>query len=277
MNVLLVFTEIKQKFGALRSQHGLASISAVLKRAGTAVLLAYFTEISEAELFHRKVEKLRPTVVGFYSTAEQFDYVKRLVQEVPQGIFTVCGGPHPTCYPECIESVPRLDAVCVGEGEYPMLELVQALEKGTDHTRIRNLWVRHNGTIIRNETRPFIEDLDSLPYEDRSLFNTQESIDKYGLSQIRVLTSRGCPYECTYCSNKRTSQMQDGRYVRFRSADHILGELMHLQENYSFSEIFFDDDIFMMNRGVLDEFCIQRKWASRLYSAAALKSAQRNC
>ena len=68
------------------------------------------------------------------------------------------------------------------------------------------------------------------------------------------MASRGCPFSCTYCSNKRTSQTQTGRYVRFRSADHILGEIKTIQAE-SFEEIFFDDDIFMMNREIVDEFC----------------------
>jgi len=256
MKILLGLTEIRQKFGALRFQHGLASISAVLKRAGYAdISLAAFAEEPDAEAWRGRLKSFEPNVVAFYSTAEQFPYVRKLIEQVPPGIFIICGGPHTSCFPSCIETVPRLDAVCIGEGEYPMLDLVKALESGRDHTHIQNLWVRHNGQIIKNPCRPFIENLDELPYEDYELFNVQKSIDQYGMSQLRFLTSRSCPFECTYCSNKQISKSQPGKYVRFRSAAHVLGELKQLRDKYRFDEIFFDDDIFMMNKGIMDEFC----------------------
>jgi len=256
MKILLVFTELNQKFGALRSQHGLAFLSAVLKQNGYPdVSLSYFAETLDLNQWEKDLKQIQPDLIGFYSTAEQFHFIKRLIEAVPKPIFTICGGPHPSCYPICLEGIPRLDAICVGEGEYPFWELVQALDEGRDYTQIKNLWVRRNGQIIKNPTRPFIQNLDELPFEDRELFNTQEAIDQYGLSQLRVMTSRGCPFSCTYCSNKKLSKMQEGRYVRYRSASHILGELNDIQKKYKFEEIFFDDDIFMMNREIVEEFC----------------------
>jgi len=256
VRILLGFTELNQKFGALGFQHGIASISAVLKQHGfNDIGLAYFTEQEHLDRWEQDLARNRPEIVGFYSTAEQFPYVRQLVERTPPGIFTIVGGAHPTCFPECIDKVPRLDAICVGEGEYPMLELARAIRDGHDPSSIQNLWVRRNGQVTRNHARPFIENLDELPYEDLDLFNPQEKIDRYGLAQVRMMTSRGCPYQCTYCSNKRLSEAQEGRYVRYRSAAHILGELNELVRKYRFQEIVFDDDIFMMNKAVMGEFC----------------------
>jgi anaerobic magnesium-protoporphyrin IX monomethyl ester cyclase len=256
MKIVLVFTELNQKFGALRSQHGLSFLSAVLKENGyPEVSLCYFTGTLDLDQWQADLTRLQPDLVGFYSTAEQFHFIKRLIEAVPQPIFTICGGPHPSCYPVCIESIPRLNAICVGEGEYALLELVQALDQGRDFTGIKSLWIRHNGTIIKNPTRPFIQNLDELPFEDRDLFNTQEAIDQYGLDQLRILASRGCPFSCTFCSNKRMSKIQSGPYVRYRSADHLLRELNQAKQTYRFNEIFFDDDIFIMNREIVEQFC----------------------
>ena len=256
MKIVLVFTELNQKFGALRSQHGLAFLSAVLKKNGyPEVSLSYFAGTLDLNQWEKDLKRVQPDLIGFYTTAEQFHFIKKLIEAVPKPVFTICGGPHPSCYPACLESVPRLDAICVGEGEYPLLELVQALDQGRDYTGIKNLWFRQNGKIIKNETRPFIQELDELPFEDWELFNTQEAIDRYGLAQLRILASRGCPFSCTFCSNKRISRTQTGRYVRYRSADHILAELNQVKEKYRFEEIFFDDDIFIMNREIVEEFC----------------------
>ena len=256
MRIVLGFTELNQKFGPLGFQHGLASISAVLKKHGfTDIHLAYFTEDEHMARWESDLARLKPDVIGFYTTAEQFHYVKDLIQRVPAGPFVILGGAHPTCFPACMEKVPRLDALCIGEGEYPMLELCRALQEKRDPARIRNLWVRKDGQIIKNEPRPFMENLDELPYEDLDLFNPQEKIDRYGMAQIRMMTSRGCPYQCTYCGNKRLSESQAGRYVRFRGAAHVMGELNELNRKYKFNEVMFDDDIFMMNKAVLQEFC----------------------
>jgi len=256
MKIFLLFTEINQKFGPLYYQHGLASLSAVLKKNDIqSISLIHFAKEPDLIKWEAYLKKQKPDIIGIYSTAEQFHFVKELVSKVPQGIFTVCGGPHPTCYPMCIEDIPRLDAICIGEGEYPILELVNALKEGRDYSNIKNLWVRKNGNIVRNETRPFIANLDELPFEDKELFGLQRSIDKYGLGQVRVMTTRGCPYQCTYCANKQISKTQPGYYVRFRSAMHIMDELNYLNKRYRFKEIFFDDDIFMMDRAIRMEFC----------------------
>ena len=202
MRTLLVFTEISQKFGSLRNQHGLASISAFLKANGYGDIGSHHQE-GQLDLgkWQQALSDFQPDVVGFYATAEQFRYVRAMAENTPEGVFTIVGGPHPTCYPECLENVPRLDAVCVGEGEHPTLELLDALEHDKDPTGIRNLWVRSNGKITRNESRPFLDNLDELPFQDRELFNTQEAIDQYGFAQLRMMASRGCPNRCTYCSN----------------------------------------------------------------------------
>jgi anaerobic magnesium-protoporphyrin IX monomethyl ester cyclase len=256
MKILLTFTEINQKFGALYYQHGLASISSVLKKNGFHdIALSHFIQEPNYDHWQEHIKNVKPDIIGFYSTAEQFQFVGSLIEKVPEGIFTVCGGPHPTCYPDCIEVFPRLDAICIGEGEYPMLELVKGMHEGKDYSGIKNLWIRKGGQIIKNDVRAFISDLNELPFADRDLFNLQDAIDKYGLGQVRVMTTRGCPYQCTYCSNRRISEAQEGRYVRFRSAEHIMEELNQLNGKYQFEEIFFDDDIFMMNKNIRKEFC----------------------
>src|SRR3972149_276466 len=128
MKIFLLFTEINQKFGPLYYQHGLASISAVLKKNDfRSVSLIHFTREPDPVKWEAYLDEQKPDIIGIYSAAEQFDFIKSLISKVPEGIFTICGGPHPTCYPTCIEEIPRLDALCIGEGEYPVLELARAL------------------------------------------------------------------------------------------------------------------------------------------------------
>jgi len=119
---------------------GLASISAVLKKNGFwDVSLSHFIEEPDLILWQEYIAKLKPTIIGLYLTLEQFQFVGSLIEMVPKGIFTICGRHHRTCYPDCIEVFPRLDAICIGEGEYPMLELAEALQEGKDYSKVKNL------------------------------------------------------------------------------------------------------------------------------------------
>ena len=130
MKIIFVFTELNQKFGALRSQHGLASLSSILKQNTRAEIgFSYFAESLDLQKWKEDLRRFQPDLIGFYSTAEQFHFVKTLIEKVPTSVFTLCGGPHPTCYPLCLESIPRLDAICIGEGEYALGEFLEKFSK----------------------------------------------------------------------------------------------------------------------------------------------------
>jgi len=261
MRILLVLTEINQRFGQLGAAHGLMSISAYLKQNGyTDIHFGYYPDKGYLEQWQKDLNKIKPQLIGIYATAPQFQFIQKMVQAVSDpAAFIILGGPHPTIFPQCLEQTPRLNALCLGEGEYPMLELAQALEQGKDYTQIKNLWIKSENRIIQNPTRPFIQDLDSLPFVDRELGDHQKVIDNWGLSQVRILAGRGCPFNCTFCSNHRIRKMQEGRYVRFRSAHHIIEEIKGLQKKYRFNEILFDDDICWIDRKLVHEFAERYK------------------
>ena len=93
MKIFLLFTEINQKFGPLYYQHGLASLSAVLKKNGNrSVSLIHFTREPDLQKWEMYIKKQKPDLIGIYSTTEQFHFIKGLVSKVPRGIFTICGG-----------------------------------------------------------------------------------------------------------------------------------------------------------------------------------------
>jgi anaerobic magnesium-protoporphyrin IX monomethyl ester cyclase len=261
MKILLVLTEINQRFGQLGAAHGLMSISAYLKQTGYPdIHFGYYPDKGYLQQWQDDLDKIKPQLIGIYATAPQFQFIQKMIQAVSDpNCFIILGGPHPTIFHQCLEQTPRLNAICIGEGEYPMLELAQVLEQGKDFTRIKNLRIRHQGRIIENPTRPLIQDLDSLPFVDRELGDHQKVIDNWGLSQVRILAGRGCPFNCTFCSNHRIRKMQEGRYVRFRSANHIIEEIKVLQKKYRFNEILFDDDICWIDRNLVYEFAERYK------------------
>lgn len=204
-------------------QFGISYISAVLKEAGHETRLVVPTR----KTVHKVEEYIRdfnPGLVCFTSVFAVFGFLSEIARQVKKDhpdLFLVAGGTHVSLVPdECLQS--SFDAVCVGEGEYPTLELVEQLEAGRHPKGIPNLYIKNGSSVERNAPRPFMEDLDSLPFPDRAMW-----IPWYfnPLSTPGVLAGRGCPFQCTYCSNHALARLAEGCYVRVRSTESIVEEI----------------------------------------------------
>ena len=178
---------------------------------------------------------------------------------------------HTSLVPDQVIGSPAFDVVVVGEGEYPLRDLVDRLERGDSYRDVENLWVRsgnararpasESGTTpdvacIRNPMRPLIADLDELPYVDRELFGFGEIL-RANDGWVDVMVARGCPYNCSYCCNPalRTRYSGLGKYVRFRSVGHVMGELAELSARYPVKTVNFQDDVFTLDREWTLAFC----------------------
>lgn len=268
MRILFVFTEINVKFGSYGFQHGIAALSAYLKCHGYKNLrLCYIAPHFTAQPFWKTLSNFHPDIIGFYTTHDQFRFIKTLISEIKDPkIFTICGGPHATLNPEIIYEIPRLDAICIGEGEEPFFELIKTLDKKEKPRYIKNLWIREGSEIIKNETRPFFKNIDELPFVDREIFCHNKVWNRIGLIQISYQNSfrisRGCPYQCSFCSNKQIGVAQPDNFVRFRSVDNVLAEIEYAVNKFSPSEIYFEDDTFTLSESLIDEFC--KKYPQRI-------------
>src|SRR3990172_3818913 len=209
--------------------HGIASLSAVLKQEGYQTSLIHLWEPIEEEKLVERITKETPDLIAFSATSNMFPYVQRWARWIKgrmNNILTICGGVHPTLVPEESLGESDLDMICLGEGEYPLLELCEVLKEGKDITKIDNIWVKNNGKIFKKRLRPLIENLDILPYPDRSIFSIKD-LSYYRAEGEVFLASRGCPYDCYYCCNHVLKKVYNAQqnYVRFRSVDHVLGEI----------------------------------------------------
>lgn len=260
MKILFVYPDINVKGGALSYHFGLGILSACLKKAGHDTSLVYLYGFYDPKQLLDKVEVYRPDIVAFTTTSFQYKYIKRMIAELEgKDVFTICGGPHVSLAPYELESTPGLDAVCIGEGEEAIVELADKLQASEDITGIKNLWLKDSqGNISRNEQRPFITDLDSLPFGDKELFDYQKIIDS-DYDRAVFMTSRGCPYSCYYCCNSGLRNLQKGKYVRFRSIDNTISEIKEVIESYDVKNIYLNDDVFTVNRQYVSDFCKQYK------------------
>lgn len=248
--------------GELYSQ-GLGYISAILKEHGHTVRCFSLADHHEdMQTLCECIINDQPGLIGFSSTTFQFGNLKNIIAEIRKRseAFIVCGGVHPTVRPECIEEIPELNAIVRGEGEFPMLELADALRDGSDYRTIQNLWVRDEASIIRNPMRPPISDLDILPFPDTTWVNGNDN-HKRRSGVNTFIFSRGCVFDCSYCSNKVMRDIYAPHiYFRQRSPEKAIQEIELRAQRYDLSWIRFDDDLMTINETWFREFfCLYKK------------------
>ena len=197
-----------------------------------------------------------PDIIGISSGTGNhiFDLALALKLKENFQCAVVMGGPHATFYPEVICKA-GLDAVCRGEGEEALLEVAEAFDTGQPIDSIPNLWVKTEHGVSRNPMRRLIADLDELPFMDRSLYSQYDRVLRTGV--FRVLTTRGCPYDCTFCFNhaqKKLYQALPGRYVRSRSVRNVIDELKSILSRFRVRQFRFVDDNITLDKKWLMQF-----------------------
>jgi len=231
---------------------GVAYLSAVLKQAGHQTSLIHAVAPPGREELTERIREESPDLVGFSSTTHMFRHVSRWASWLREDyeITTICGGVHPTIAPLEVVNTPGIDIACIGEAEETMVELCDALEEGRDHTGIPGLWLKGGDETIRNPVRPLLTDLDSLPFPDRSIFDPSLfCADQHPRGTL--MASRGCPFNCSYCSNHAQKSVYPNPkdYVRMRSPENVVAEIEQMiagDDRIQF--VRFDDDILTMDR-----------------------------
>jgi radical SAM superfamily enzyme YgiQ (UPF0313 family) len=233
---------------------GLLYLSSVLRQAGHEVRLA----VAAGEDPVAVAQAWQPRVVGYsiYTGSQTYYRDLNLRVKAAVDVVSVFGGPHPTYFPEFIEE-PGVDAICLGEGEGAILDLVNTLEEGRPLTGLQDWWFKVNGQIERNQVRPLVNDLDQLPFPDRELlFEKDEFTRQTGIKHF--ITSRGCPYDCTYCFNHALAEIYRGKGKRLRqmSVDKVIDEVRSVQDHYPMQFVVFLDDLFIVYEDWLRELAV---------------------
>ncbi len=243
---------------------GLAYLAAVLERAGHTIAVFDLGLSPDSELAEdvRRVAAYAPDLVGLTAMTNTWYNAVALAHALKAALACpiVVGGPHATVFPERVAQEPAIDYVVVGEGEETLLELVTLLERtGMAPTAdalgaVRGLCFVRAGALVKTAERPLIRDLDALPFPARHLFD----LAAYPLytpdrqRMLTVLTSRGCPYNCSYCFKGIV-----GRTYRQRSPENLIAELCSLIDAYGVRNFYFIDDLFTLDSKRLAVFAEQ--------------------
>ncbi|MFC2010284.1 B12-binding domain-containing radical SAM protein [Chloroflexota bacterium] len=229
---------------------GLALIGAVLEKEG------YSVTILDANVLNLPPEVVVPLVsdadvVGFTAMTPTINTAiatARHLKKVRPDLPVVLGGAHATLLPEeTLTAAPDIDAVIRGEGEETVVELMRALENKQSLSGIAGISYRKDGEVISNPARSGLVDLDSLPFFAYHLlpWRKYKPHPPYGwaLPFAVTITSRGCPYKCTYCSKPVF-----GSKFRAQTAGRVVEEITYLQKSLGIKELAFYDDVFTLDK-----------------------------
>jgi len=239
---------------------GLIYLGTVLQNAGHEVKIIDNARVQlPVEKVAERVKKENPAIVGVSALTPTFiqgiKIAKAVKSELPD-VKIAFGNYHATfTYEKLLKEYPIVDYVIIGEGETTFLELVNAVEKNHENKNIQGIAFRHDGKVVVTPPKPSIENLDQLPFPDRTLLEQNyysEIVGVLGSSGkfTTMITSRGCPYACTYCACAAFSS----RRVRCRSPESVVTE-MEMLWNEGYEEIGFVDDNLFVNRQRVDKIC----------------------
>lgn len=216
-----------------------------------------FNKKNWKEYLRMRIEKFHPDIVGFSVMSFTYNQALMMTKFIKKNynLPIIYGGIHAILMPEQIINNKEVDMICTCEGEKVLEEL---LNKNLNCKGVRGIWYKDkDGKVIRNINRELIQDLDALPFPDFDDYD----LKKYFLisnHNLPIMASRGCPYNCTYCSNHAIKKKLKGKYVRFRSVKSIIEEIELRIKQYrdkGMKYLFFYDDIFILNKKFVFDFC----------------------
>ena len=266
---------------------GLGYIAAYLKQQGISVKIVDCTFLNQKQALTKIIDS-KPKIIGIqvmYSMRKKSLELARLLKDHCE--LLVAGGALPTTQPEVFLS--DFDVAVLGEGEQTMLEIINQFENGGDFSEIKGIAYKNKNTgqIIRTSPRGLVVDIDVLPPPSRGLFDNY-SYKKYysgrfGYKTTAIMTSRGCPFTCDFCSKPVF-----GNELRSRSATKVVDEIEEAI-SFGYDRIWFADDCFTLNHerliGICDEIlkrglrigweCLSR--VDTLDSETACKMKQAGC
>jgi radical SAM superfamily enzyme YgiQ (UPF0313 family) len=264
---------------------GVGFLGTILKQQGHEVhIFDQNAEAANDSALLKLVESFQPAVVGFSVITPNYPVARQQMRDLKfqyPNILVIAGGIHASMFPEDLIA-DGAEAVVLGEGESVISELLACLTEGREPTQVRGLVFRNRaGDLVKTQGWSQTSALDDLPIVDRNLYN----LPRY--THHSMLASRGCPHHCTFCCNYTGTIRNDGVAIRFH--ERVIDEMQHLRDVFGAREIFFADDIFLLRKHDIHQFCrsatarnLDLRWigqmrADRVDLAIAVAMRQAGC
>ncbi len=242
---------MERKFIELYPSLGLLTLGAYLRQHGVDVAMVDLTFERDARGVDRAIRSFRPDLVGVHTktltAARAFEIAQRVRAS---GAVSLAGGPDAATRPgEYLEA--GFDAVVPAEGEAALVDVARRVRAGASVAHVPGVVVLQDGRLVRGPPRPFLANLDELPLPAWDLVDMDGYLGRWeretGERRAAVLTSRGCPFDCSWCSKPTF-----GRTFRQQSPERVLEELIELRRRYRVDYVRFCDDVFGVSRAWLE-------------------------
>ncbi|MFA6537246.1 MAG: radical SAM protein [Patescibacteria group bacterium] len=259
MKILFINPWLKTLFGDDKAKPGhphlgLAYLIAVLKKNG-------FTEIDifdqgledNDEILFEKIKIGQPDLIAMTTFSYCFAYADELIKKIKEVTATpiILGGPHVSAVKKEVLLQTKADFAMQGEAENSFVKFLQEFVGNKNYAEVGNLfWKNSSGQIVENEREPLILDLDAIPFPDYEAFNFSR-YNYFHSKTLPIITSRGCPYGCNYCSVK----LSMGRGFRPRSPENVVAEMKHWINLYGITKFEVNDDCFTLDLERAEKIC----------------------
>ncbi|QWR77120.1 B12-binding domain-containing radical SAM protein [Candidatus Magnetomonas plexicatena] len=252
---------------------GVQYLMAVCQQAGHEAELVYY-EAMDSSVYRAlsnipydktvdEVLKTNPDIVAFSCVTKNYQFqlqCARVLKQKKPELLNIFGGVHITAVPESVLKNEVVDSVAIGEGEVSLpLFLSACAASGTftlPDTPVRGIVYKKDSNIVGAFEQGEMADLNALPFPDKSIF--YKHCKAFSIEYM-IMTSRGCPYKCTYCFNSYSREQGGAGGIRRRSVDNVIDELVMAKKKYSIKEVIFTDDNFTTNKEWVLEFCKKYK------------------
>lgn len=235
---------------------GLMYLASYIERENNVQVKIFDSQVDSKNLIE-EIRKFKPQIVGITAQTAQYPIVVQLSKEIKDQfpeITIIIGGSHPTVLPHEPASNPNIDITVIGEGEVTLSEIIKYKTNQIPLKQIQGIAYQDQGKVILNPARPLIKDLNSLPMPAVHLIDLNKyrcsPDNQIGNKTAVITTSRGCPFNCSFCAMKDKFQ----RKYRVRSLESIEAELDYYK-NHGVDSLFIMDDLFTLNKQFIQRFC----------------------
>jgi len=255
MPVLLIYLEVLDN-----EPMGLLYVGTALKNKGYPIKIVGSPIGNFQKQVLSEVHAFKPRTIGISITTPMVNKAQEIARAIKSQfpeITIIAGGPHPTVLPYDTLKPGNIDICVIGEGDETILDLMESLRSGRPLKEVKGVAFLDNGSLVVTEKRPYIQDLDTLPFVDRQLMPKEVIYGRAGYPLgnpcMFMMTVRGCPYQCSFC--QPTVDKIFGPQVRRRSAENVISEIIELKTKYHIHGLWINDDTFTFDKAWAERFC----------------------
>ena len=245
---------VKSTVGVSSPPLGLAYLASILRKNHEVKIIDSNILDYTMNDMRKELRNFFPDIVGITSVTPSMPSayaVAKIAKQIREDCTVVIGGPHVTFLPkQTLEECQHIDVVVKGEGEKTIKELTDAIEGKRPLESVKGIAFRKENRIVENEPRPFIKKIDEIPFPSRDLL-PMHLYQANGVRYTTMITSRGCPFRCSFCSSSRLF----GGYWRGRSPENVLEEMKTIYEDYGIKNVEFIDDTFTLDQKRAEKIC----------------------